>query len=564
MNRGKLARKILRRRFSLRTVLVLLCPLFAQAQAPSIPSEVSPGQLLPKRALPIDKPTGDAIQLPSVEPTVIPQNADAIQIEIKEIIIDDNKVFSTDELRASWQHLLGAQRPLSVVYALANTLTQKYRDAGYVLSAVIVPEQTLRDGRVRLRVIEGYISNVSFTGLTSVEGSRIKAYANQLLHERPIRGETLERYLLLMNDLPGVTARAFLKAGPEVGASELVLEITRRRFSNILLGAQTRVSKFLGSVLFDARGSINNAFGADEGHFLTYQGTDEGRLNAVGYSFVLPVGSTGGVFTLSVNGVRARPKVPSIDIASEAASLGVGYEHPFVRSRLLNLRGRINLTGYNGETEFPAQGLTTLDRVRAVRLVVNGDIADSDAGITFGDIELSKGVTGLGSTRTGDLNAARSGADYGFEKVTAAIGRLQELGRSTSILISLKGQYTSDILPPVERMGFGGEQFGRAYNAGEFLGDRAAMARFELRQNVTLGDAGIATLYGFYDYGRVWVIQTVGGSGGTSAAATGAGVRASLARHVNFYVEVAKPLIRPVQSTNSESTRIFAGIAYEM
>jgi hemolysin activation/secretion protein len=43
------------------------------------------------------------------------------------------------------------------ILELASSLTAMYRNAGYILSLVVVPPQSLSDGTLTLRVVEGYI-----------------------------------------------------------------------------------------------------------------------------------------------------------------------------------------------------------------------------------------------------------------------------------------------------------------------------------------------------------------------------------------------------------------------
>ncbi|MGA4816816.1 POTRA domain-containing protein [Pseudomonas aeruginosa] len=47
---------------------------------------------------------------------------------------------------------------------LANRLTAKYRQDGYLLTQVVVPEQSIEGGKVRLQVIEGYLEHVQIKG----------------------------------------------------------------------------------------------------------------------------------------------------------------------------------------------------------------------------------------------------------------------------------------------------------------------------------------------------------------------------------------------------------------
>ncbi len=97
------------------------------------------------------------------------------------------------------------------VYDIAAEMTAKYRDAGYVLSSVVVPAQAITDGRVSLTAVEGYLSSVAIEGDTGRRDGMLAKIQADLGAERPLRLATLERNLLLLNDLPGMTAQGVLQ-----------------------------------------------------------------------------------------------------------------------------------------------------------------------------------------------------------------------------------------------------------------------------------------------------------------------------------------------------------------
>ena len=75
-------------------------------------------------------------------------------------------------LESYYQHMLGKQVSLAELVDLANRLTAKYRQDGYLLTQVVVPEQSIEGGKVRLQVIEGYLEHVQIKG--TVDGPRVR------------------------------------------------------------------------------------------------------------------------------------------------------------------------------------------------------------------------------------------------------------------------------------------------------------------------------------------------------------------------------------------------------
>lgn len=79
----------------------------------------------------------------------------------------------------------------------------------YTLSTGDAPEQDIENGVVTIRVIEGFFGRIDFVGdeTDRPAGSTIRERAvgmtSDFLRSRPLIKTDLERYLLLMSDLPG-------------------------------------------------------------------------------------------------------------------------------------------------------------------------------------------------------------------------------------------------------------------------------------------------------------------------------------------------------------------------
>ena len=74
----------------------------------------------------------------------------------------------------------------------------------------------------------------------------VKDYLKDLPSERPLKLKSLERYLLLTNDIPGVVAKSVLRpSANEVGAADLVVTVERHPF-NASLSADNYGSSYTG------------------------------------------------------------------------------------------------------------------------------------------------------------------------------------------------------------------------------------------------------------------------------------------------------------------------------
>lgn len=549
-------------RIALGSCAALTC-LAAGAQVPPVvPPQVTPGVLQEqlRRAAPL--PPAD-VQLPTLPPMQTPQlpaGIEDVQILVRAVELSGNSVIPTSELEANWAGMLDRELPLAAVYELANTLTGVYRNRGYVLSAVLVPPQTIRDGVVRLQVIEGYVGKVAFDPSFNPT-ERIREQAQVIAREKPLTIKTLERQLLLINESPGVTAQAYFEPGVETGEALLTLKAFRKPVSGFV-GVQNRVSRLLGDVAIEGRVTLNNPLGLDDSHSLLLQTTNRWRLRSAGYVYNQALGTDGLALNVFLGNIESKVVSSGAEIKSESTIATLGLSYPLIRGRTESLRLRARLNIYNGKQDFFDRLLEQEDHARALRLGASWDRTDG-SGVNFADVEVSKGITGLGATSSGSGNAQRADADYGFTKLNFYAGRLQKLHGNFNLQASVQGQWTNDPLPPSERAALGGELVLRAFDAGELIGDRTWAGKLELRYEPPWIEGGRIALYGFAEVGRTVTLQRVLPDITQKGGTTGIGVRGSFANNANFYAELAVPHRRNVTYNNSRRVRFFAGLSYE-
>src|ERR1035437_718082 len=206
--------------------------LFASsAIAQVIPPSEQPGreqQRFNEPVAPRAQPGPGPISLPS---SVAPAGAAATKIVVRDIRIAGSTVYSSDQLRLLYADLLGKQVTLQAIYDLARAITAKYGNDGYVLSRAIVPPQQLNPSGaiIHIQIIEGYVDRVEWPKALSRYRDFFSYYAAKIVADRPVNIRTIERYLLLAGDLPGLKFATSLKASSEnVAASTLVVEVTEK------------------------------------------------------------------------------------------------------------------------------------------------------------------------------------------------------------------------------------------------------------------------------------------------------------------------------------------------
>jgi hemolysin activation/secretion protein len=547
------------------SILSVIFVFSVKAPAADLPGTVRPGQIeqqfQDEPKIRADRP--GRVVIPEADQPV-PPNAQEIRFKLAGIVIEGATVYSEKELLSDSQNRLDKEVSLADIYQIASALTARYRNDGYILSRIVVPAQSIEDGQVRLKVIEGYIAGINIEGTDEDHRKFVHDYAEKIRNCRPLKNEILERYLLLMNDLPGAFAQAVIKPSTqEPGASDMTVKFTQNKLQGGL-SIDNRGGKSLGPMRISADIGLNSVLGMQESTTARFVTSGNEKLKFLSVSHEERIGGEGGKFQLSHSTVEAKPKemafIP-LNLETSSRTTTFGYSHPLIRSRSQNLLLRGSFTAHDGETQiFGVED--TRDRLRAFRLGATFDLADA-LGVNLLDIEVSRGIEGLGSSKNHDIMLSRPEGRVDFTKAAMYAARLQPIALRWSFLTAFSAQYAWTDLLSSELYSFGGEQTGRGYDPSELVGDHGIGMKLELRYTDTVpGRFPFSyTGYAFYDVGKVYQRSPAGASSSESAASAGLGLRMSLGQHVSCYAELAKPLTRDVSAEEERNARGYAGFS---
>ncbi len=535
----------------------------AQVAPPNIPGTVDPGRLqerfeAPKLPRAVNEPL-----IPDEESKLPPEEAEKIRFTLTAITLRGNTIFSEAELSNLYKEHLGKEITLGVIYQISDAITARYRNAGYVLARATAPAQRVESGIVQIVVFEGQIGKASIEGKMPGKSKMLEAYLNKITASTPLRADVLERYVLLMNDLPGVTAKAVLVPSFETaGATDLVLQVSEDPW-DAALSVDNRGTEFIGSVQFRAQGGYNNLLGMYErisAQSVVTQNTNELRFFDFGYA--QPVGTEGTVAGISANISYSNPgaTLKPFDIEGQNRSITATLSHPWLRSRRQNISFQGSFTAKNSRTDLRSS-LLTEDRLRVVRAGASADFTDGFGGVNLFGLDVSQGLDILHATNSGDANRTRFSGREDFTKFSGNAMRIQTITERTRAVFAVNGQYALSQLFSSEEFGYGGVPFGHAYDPSQLTGDHGVSARVEGQYTTPYQHDFLRSteLYSFYDIGSVWHIDNNARPWKESAASLGAGARFTISDKLIGYIEAAKPLTTsvPARGTEGKSARFF-------
>jgi hemolysin activation/secretion protein len=530
--------------------LAMVCVSCA-AGAQVIPSSEQPGrerERFTQPAAPRAQPGGSAISLPS---TVAPPGAEKISLLIRGVRVSGATVYRVEDLAPLYADVVGRTVSLQAVYEVARRITARYGGDGYMLSRAIVPPQTLdpHGAVIRIEVIEGYVDRIEWPAKLARYRDFFSAYAARITADRPANIRTIERYLLLAGDLPGLKISTSLRPSKtNVGASTLVVEVNEKPI-DASARADNRGTAARGPNQFQTSATVNNLLAAHEAFTVTYAGVSPVKeLQYVQGIYRQVLTSEGLTAFIDASDSWGRPGTPSLEMlqyATRSIVMESGLSYPVIRARERNLTltGLVFLSdNFANVFDLPA----TRDLLRGARFKADGDAADRLNGINQFNVTFSKGVQGLGSTLNDNPIPSRANGRVDFAKVEAYVARTQPLIGSFSALLQAYGQYALTPLLAPEQCGYGGRVFGRAYDPSDLLGDSCWEVSGELRYDLpTTVPFALAQFYGFIDYGRLHNINAAGTPTNLLGASTGGGVRVGRLDGVTADFSVAKAIDGP-------------------
>ncbi|MHB1014655.1 MAG: ShlB/FhaC/HecB family hemolysin secretion/activation protein [Desulfurivibrionaceae bacterium] len=547
-------------------IFLLAWQTVATAAPPPVPlpSSVDPGRVEQHFQKPPEPQAKPPITVPEPAEQLPPDQAEAVRFVLSAIEVEGATVYSREQLLPLWQEFLGKEISLLQVYRIADAITAKYRNAGYILTQAIVPPQKIEGGIVHIKVIEGYINDVTIQGDVQARPGLFKEWAEKIKASRPLDNAVLERYTLLANDLAGVKVSSVLKPSATVpGASDLVLAVTTEKVIDANGTVDNRGTKTSGPVQYSAGLTANSPLKLFERTSVNYSTTNDFRALryfSINHDEILT--SEGTKLSLTASQSRTRPAdyLEVYDIEGDSFSSGFTVGYPLLRSRSQNLTLSGGFTLRNSQTDTLGQ-LQSHDRIRELVATMNYDLADTYGGVNMTTLGFYQGMNILNATETGSPNLTRVDGHSDFSKLTAYLSRKQELGHDFSLEVAATGQYSFMSLLSSEEFGYGGSQFGRAYDSSEITGDSgvAARAEFQYTRNPGALQVRFVQPYVFYDYGAIWNRSATLPEHQDGASA-GLGLRLAVTDYLNGSVEITKPLTRDVAAElpdDGKEPRIF-------
>ncbi len=527
----------------------------AQAQLVPTPGTVE----TPLRKPIIEAPTGRLPEtaVPKLAKPSVP--AGGPQIPIQNFIFKGNTLFSDEQLLAVISEFKGQRLTLLQIYEVSDKLSDFYHSKGFKLASVVVPAQKISTGTVRFEVIEGRVGAIHFKGNARYTEQFLGHHLDSLSPGEILTNAALEQELLLLNDMPGLAARAVIQPGAEYGAADLVIHTQETRTEGSL-----RLNNYgrqgIGEWRLEGDFALNNPLGRGDRAEISLVHSQGASLRHGRFRYSHPVGVRGARvaasysrFLYDVITEELGPTFVGRTLAGDGNEYRVDLSYPWLRSRREDLIFGValsrNESGQSGSLVLPGTKGTFVNLLSASAL--------------WNLTHPNNSVSRLSATFSSNFTRNRDGSRNNAQRAKLALdaSHLKAFAGGWSVLGRLNGVASLDPLMDIQSFRIGGPGNVRGFPSAELAGDQGFMASLQLNRRQDVFSGVPTTWRVFADAGMVHRRVPAAGTDKTaSLSSIGLGLTAQISKRYTFDLEWSRPTNNHAVSDGRLNNRVWAQI----
>ena len=400
------------------------------------------------------------------------------KIMVNKIVVEDATLISQDVITKVIVKFEGKELTLKQMQQCADMITDQYRLKGYATSRAYIPQQTIKDGVLIIRVIEGKLGNLTIQGN--------KYFKTSLLRDKIGIQEAgyfdysaLQRSLVYINEHPDRKAKVMLVPGQTPGTTDVVLTVTDNLPIHVGFEYDNFGSRYIENQRYSTVLEHNNLLGFDDKLFLKYQASDSMLMQLFQSRYTLPINSTLNVggYILSTRSHLGK-EYHSLESGGKANIVGLFANKALKQTDDFDLRLNLGFDYKDIRNEL-ASLESSRDELRIFKLGLDWDIIDS-WGRNILTSEADFGIPEfLDGSATKDPHASRTGSGGKFQKYIFNYYRLQPMPKQTSLLFKNSFQFSNHNLTSSEQFQIGGPTSVRGYPPAEQSGDKGTFSSVE-------------------------------------------------------------------------------------
>lgn len=403
---------------------------------------------------------------------------------------EGNQAIPSERLLPLLSALAGRESSLAQLQQATQRVTAYYRQQGYVLAHAYLPKQEIVDGYVSIAVVEGRYGQIRLTNNSHVRSVVLQQPLSGLQSGDIVRGDMLERSLLLLSDMPGVVVQNRLSPGAQPGTTDLTVDAAPAPWLSGSLQADNYGDTYTGEYRGGGALSINSPLRLGDQLDLRLLSSDKHqRYYRAAYRLPVGPGSSHVGIARSQMSYRLGKDFSELQAHGDAVINSAFISQPLLRSRTANINAQLQFEDKRLRDDIDLFDSRSRKKVALWTAEIGANAQDrlfgggqSAASLAYGFGKLT--IDDPYARRWDSLTADTAGQ---FRKLTFSALRLQNLSESFQLYTQLNGQWASGNLDSSEKFGIGGPYGVRAFAPGSGNGDLGWQGSLELRYSLMHG-----------------------------------------------------------------------------
>lgn len=460
---------------------------------------------------------------------------------INEYRVLGNSVLPATDIETVIYPHLGEGKTIADVEVVRQALEKLYKEKGFGTVYVDIPEQTVNEGIVRLKVTEGKLDRVRITGARYFANGAIRSELTALQSGSVLSLPQLQTQLGQVNQQSrDRSITPVLKAGRSPGTVDIELKVQDNLPFHGSVELNDRYSANTTHTRASANLSYDNLWQKFHSLSLQYQTSpeelDETRVIAGTYLAPLSNGNLLAVYAVDTNSDFA-----VVNTGGDLSVLGTGNIYGLRYIARLPMLGAYsqNLTVGADYKDFEddivlADGTTDTTPIRYMSWTAGySGVLGRDGSTTGFNLNANFGMRGVVNDQA-EFSYKRADANASFFYLRGDASHLQNLWKGSAVYLKAVAQWAPDPMISNEQFATGGADGVRGYVESAMMGDRGVGGTLELRSpsmHAWLGPAVRQLMaFVFYDAAHVTQLAQVDDDGnlvtrGFNLYSAGAGLR---------------------------------------
>lgn len=501
-----------------------------------------------------------------------PQEAiPAPRFEIKRFEVTGNTLLPAEEVDRLVAPHTGQNKDFSDIQRALEALEQAYRDRGYGVVQVLLPEQDITRGVVRFRVLQPRVGRVSVEDNRHFDEENIRRSLPTVREGETPNSREIARNLQMTGEHPVKQTTVLLRSGATEEQVDVGIKVVDEKPWRLFFTLDNTGTGDTGYYRAGVGYQHTNLFNRDHTLTASYitSPTRVSDVTILGLGYRIPFyhlkstldvilgysdvdsGVVQGLFNVSGSGtigaVRWNYFLPRWGEVEQKLALGLDYR------------------AFRNQVTFAGQQIVPDITVHPVSLTYSGLRRMTAAELSF-YAGVAQNIPGGNDGGQDDFTAARAGAPDDYRILRYGFSYTRQFRNAWQMRLAGNAQYTDDPLVSGEQFGLGGPDTVRGYVLREITNDRGYVVQAELftpdfASKVGLRDGYSLRFVGFYDFGTVKRNEGLPGEmQRDSIASVGAGLRLTFRRNLSFRLDLAHPLHETASRDNS-SLRLTGALA---